>query len=54
MIQLRRFKLPVATRRPNAFDFERASLALLEQHQRRCANGTRSRIVVQQGVKQHG
>jgi hypothetical protein len=54
MIELRRFKLPVATPKLSAFDFERASLALLAQHKRRCVNGFRSRTIVQQGLKHHG
>ena len=33
MIELKRFQLPVATCQSNAFDFERASLALLSMHQ---------------------
>ena len=35
MIELKRFQLPVATCQSNAFDFERASLALLSMHQHR-------------------
>lgn len=35
MIELKRFQLPVATCQSNAFDFERASLALLYIHQHR-------------------
>ena len=33
MIELKRFQLPLATNQSNAFDFERASLALLSMHQ---------------------
>ena len=68
MIELRQFKLPLTTRRPNAFDFERASLALLAKHQSPGAVGPRRRTasalhepmpphsisIVQQGVNQHG
>ncbi len=37
MIKLKRFQLPVAKCRTTAFDFERASLALLARHQHRRA-----------------
>jgi hypothetical protein len=35
MIELKRFQLSLATNQSNAFDFERASLALLSMHQHR-------------------
>ena len=68
MIELGRFQLPLTTRRSNAFDFERASLALLAKHQSRGAVGSRRRTasewrepmpphsisIVQQGVNHHG
>ena len=33
MIELKRFQLTLATSQSNAFDFERASVALLSMHQ---------------------
>ena len=38
MIELRRFKLPLAKRQFIAYDFERASVALLAQHKCRKPN----------------
>ena len=68
MIELRRFQLPLATRKSNAFDFERASLTLMAKHQHhgavvvRAAKASvwldpappRSKTDVQQGVNHHG
>ena len=38
MIELRRFKLPLARRQAIAYDFERASVALLARHKCRRTN----------------
>ena len=68
MIELKRFKLPSAEGRSNAFDFERASVALLAKHKHK-RGGTdslkvpsewcdpvifRRDSIGQQGAHQHG
>jgi hypothetical protein len=68
MIELRRFQLQEPKCQSNAFDFERASVALLSMHQHRgdivlnlqmrseCRDPAtfQQHAVVQQGVHRHG
>ena len=68
MIELKRFKLPLASGRSNTFDFERASLALLATHKYRPVGTLNLKVTTeclepaifrldsigQQGAHQHG
>ncbi len=68
MIEIKRFQLPLATGRSNAFDFERASVALLAKHKHKRGGTDSLKVtgewcdpmifrrdgIVQQGAHQHG